>query len=135
MKTLRIGLLSVALTLLTGAPALAQTGHDLFQQALVMEQAEGDLQEAIQLYERIVEEFGGSLAVESEVGNGTRAWVDLPAIGTDAVVGDRVVRVFEPEIAGNPEAGSPSAAVGSSGDRSKMGPPTVEQRGFTGQKG
>jgi len=59
MKTLRIGLLAVALTLLVSTPVLAQTGHDLFQQALVMEQAEGNLQEAIQLYERVVQEFGG----------------------------------------------------------------------------
>ena len=59
MNTLRIGMICVALTLLMGAPALAQTGHDLLQQALVMEQAEGNLQAAIQLYERIVQEFGG----------------------------------------------------------------------------
>ncbi|MGD2122922.1 MAG: tetratricopeptide repeat protein [Gemmatimonadota bacterium] len=39
-------------------PALAQTGHDLFQQALVKEQADGDLRAAIALYERIVQEFG-----------------------------------------------------------------------------
>ena len=63
MKTLRVGMICVALTLLMGAPALAQTGHDLLQQALVMEQAEGDLQAAIQLYERIVQEFGGDGAL------------------------------------------------------------------------
>jgi tetratricopeptide (TPR) repeat protein len=63
MKTLRSGLHAVALTLLMGAPALAQTGHDLLQQALVMEQAEGNLQEAIRLYERVVQEFGGDGAL------------------------------------------------------------------------
>ena len=63
MNTLKIGLLAVALTLVMGAPALAQTGHDLLQQALVKEQAEGNLQEAIQLYERIVEEYGGDRAL------------------------------------------------------------------------
>ena len=57
MKTLRVGVVCVALVLLTGAPALAQTGHDLLQQALVMEQAEGNLQAAIRLYERIVQDF------------------------------------------------------------------------------
>jgi len=57
MKTLRTGMICVALTLLLGAPALAQSGHDLLQQAFVMEQAEGNLRAAIQLYERIVEEF------------------------------------------------------------------------------
>jgi hypothetical protein len=43
MKTPRVGMICVALTLLVSAPALAQTGHDLLQQALVMEQAEGNL--------------------------------------------------------------------------------------------
>lgn len=57
MKTLRNGLLGVALILLMAAPALAQTGHDLFQQALVKEQADGDLRAAIALYERIAQEF------------------------------------------------------------------------------
>jgi Tol biopolymer transport system component len=34
-----------------------QSGHDLYQQALVKERAEGDLQEAIDLYDRIVSDF------------------------------------------------------------------------------
>jgi len=63
MKTLRVGMICVALTLLMGTPALAQTGHDLLQQALVMEQAEGNLRAAIELYERIVEEFPGDGAL------------------------------------------------------------------------
>jgi len=57
---MRITLLTalVTLTLTVGAqPALSQSGHDLFQQALVMERANGQLQEAIALYERIAEEF------------------------------------------------------------------------------
>lgn len=37
---------------------LAQTPHDLFQQALVKERAEGNLEEAIQLYQRVVTEAG-----------------------------------------------------------------------------
>jgi hypothetical protein len=44
-------------SLLGPTPAAAQTGHDLFQQALVKEQAEGDLRGAISLYERIVQDF------------------------------------------------------------------------------
>jgi Tol biopolymer transport system component len=40
---------------LAGAPL--QSGHDLYQQALVKERAEGNLQEAIDLYERIVRDF------------------------------------------------------------------------------
>jgi Tol biopolymer transport system component len=57
MKTLRVSSIGIALALLMGAPALAQTGNDLFQQAVVMEQAEGNLRAAVQIYERIVEEF------------------------------------------------------------------------------
>ena len=34
-----------------------QSGHDLYQQALVKERAEGNLQEAIDLYDRIVRDF------------------------------------------------------------------------------
>ncbi|MCH8247470.1 MAG: tetratricopeptide repeat protein [Bacteroidetes bacterium] len=36
------------------SPAFAQSPNDLFQQALVMERSEGNLQEAISLYERVV---------------------------------------------------------------------------------
>jgi Tol biopolymer transport system component len=39
--------------------AAAQSGNDLFQQALSKERAEGKLDEAIQLYARVVKEFGG----------------------------------------------------------------------------
>jgi Tol biopolymer transport system component len=66
MKNVRIGLVGVALTLLLCAPALAQTGHDLFQQALVKEQAEGDLQAAIALYQRIVQEFAADRALAAK---------------------------------------------------------------------
>jgi Tol biopolymer transport system component len=63
MKSFRIALAGVALVLLTAAPALAQTGHDLFQQALVKEQAEGDLRGAIALYQQIVREFAADRAL------------------------------------------------------------------------
>jgi Tol biopolymer transport system component len=63
MKTVRMGVLAIALTLFPGAPALAQTGHDLFQQALVKEQVEGDLRAAIALYQRIVGEFSADRAL------------------------------------------------------------------------
>ncbi len=42
---------------LAAAPVVAQTGNDLFQQALVKERANGELRDAIALYERIIEEF------------------------------------------------------------------------------
>ena len=44
----------------------AQSGHDLFQQALVKERAEGNLQEAIDLYDRIVRDFPGDHALAAK---------------------------------------------------------------------
>jgi Tol biopolymer transport system component len=49
--------IALSLTLLGVPPAMAQTGHDLFQQALVKERADGDLRGAIEIYERIAQEF------------------------------------------------------------------------------
>jgi Tol biopolymer transport system component len=61
------------LSLLAGALATAalgavppQSGHDLYQQALVKERAEGNLQEAIDLYERIVRDFPEDHALAAE---------------------------------------------------------------------
>jgi Tol biopolymer transport system component len=48
-------LMAAATVVALGGPV--QSGHDLFQQALVKERAEGDLQEAIDLYDRIVRDF------------------------------------------------------------------------------
>jgi Tol biopolymer transport system component len=49
---------SAFLLLIVGAEiAAGQTGHDLFQQALVKERADGDLRGAIDIYERIAQEF------------------------------------------------------------------------------
>jgi len=49
--------LCVSLALLGATPAAAQTGNDLFQQALVKERADGDVRGAIRIYERIVRGF------------------------------------------------------------------------------
>ena len=57
MKTITIAATALSLTLLCSGPLLAQSGNDLFQQALVMERAEGDVQGAIELYQRIAREF------------------------------------------------------------------------------
>jgi hypothetical protein len=57
MRTISIITLFVSLALLDAVPVLAQTGHDLFQQALVKERADGDLRGAIEIYERIAREF------------------------------------------------------------------------------
>jgi Tol biopolymer transport system component len=57
MRTTLLTALATAMMLTGAQPLIAQSGHDLFQQALVMERANGQLQEAIALYERIAEEF------------------------------------------------------------------------------
>lgn len=66
MRTICIGLIALALTSLGATPTLAQTGHDLYQQALVKEQADGDLRAAIALYERIVREFSSVRALAAK---------------------------------------------------------------------
>ena len=57
MRAITIAAAAMLLALASAAPALAQTGHDLFQQALVKERADGDLRGAIEIYERIATEF------------------------------------------------------------------------------
>jgi len=44
-------------TLIAALALAAPSGYDLFQKALVKERAEGNIEEAIQLYQRIVKEF------------------------------------------------------------------------------
>ncbi len=48
---------SIVLLALISSAMLAQSGHDLFQQALVQERTYGNLEQAIELYERIVSNF------------------------------------------------------------------------------
>ena len=57
MRRLTIPALALLLLLAGALPSRAQTGRELFQQALVMERSQGDLKGAISLYERIVREF------------------------------------------------------------------------------
>ena len=54
MKRLCIVAIVVAVL---GSSLRGQSGNDLFQQALSKERAEGRIDEAIQIYERIVKEF------------------------------------------------------------------------------
>src|SRR3990167_7213918 len=62
-STLAIAVLLCAL----GAGVVSgQSGHDLFQQALVKERADGNLQEAIRLYQRIVSEFAQDRALSAK---------------------------------------------------------------------
>jgi Tol biopolymer transport system component len=57
MNKVRMILLGVLLLALSTSPVLAQSGHNLFQQALMQERTYGNLEEAIQLYRRIALEF------------------------------------------------------------------------------
>jgi Tol biopolymer transport system component len=56
-----IGVLIIGAMCVAGASlAIAQSGHELFQRALAKERAEGNLTEAIKIYERIVKEHGAN---------------------------------------------------------------------------
>jgi len=59
MKRLTVIMIVGSLMALASETAVAQNGYDLFQQALVKERADGDLQAAIELYQRIVREHSG----------------------------------------------------------------------------
>jgi len=57
MKRITLAAVILSLMALGVGPATAQNGHDLFQQALLKERAEGELAEAIRLYTQIVQDF------------------------------------------------------------------------------
>ncbi len=69
MKTALSAALAATILVTATPPALAQSGQDLFQQALVKERADGELQQAIALYERIAREYSAdrSLAANALV--------------------------------------------------------------------
>ena len=56
-------ILIISVLLLGTQPLFAQSGYDLFQQALLKERAEGNLEAALALYERIVEEHASDRAL------------------------------------------------------------------------
>ena len=58
-----LGALAAACLALGASGAHAQSGYELFQQALGKERSNGEIQEAIALYERIVAEDGGDRAL------------------------------------------------------------------------
>lgn len=65
MKTPRLrlaGLILLALSL-AAPPAGAQSGEQLFQRALVLERSNGEVREAIQIYERITRDFASDRAL------------------------------------------------------------------------
>src|SRR5512141_926069 len=62
----RFSTLLLAFLMVTSAAPAADTANDLFQQALVKERTEGNLPEAIKLYQRIVEKYPGNHKVAAE---------------------------------------------------------------------
>lgn len=56
MKQLLLIAIAVVVVL-SGVPVGAQSGYDLFQKALAAERADGNLRQAIQMYERVVKQF------------------------------------------------------------------------------
>jgi hypothetical protein len=58
--------LSLLCAILTGATAVAQNGHDLFQKALRKERVEGDLKGAIELYQQIVKEHAANRGLAAQ---------------------------------------------------------------------
>src|ERR1039457_4329399 len=61
-----ISTLFLALSMLAAAAPAAENANDLFQQALVKERTEGNLPEAIKLYQRIVDKYAGNHKVAAE---------------------------------------------------------------------
>ena len=57
MNNIRMILIGGLLLAFSPGSVLAQSGHHLFQQALMQERTYGNLEEAIQLYQRITLEF------------------------------------------------------------------------------
>jgi Tol biopolymer transport system component len=57
--------IAVLLCAFSAGVVFSQSGHDLFQQALVKERADGNLEEAIKLYQRIVREFAKDRALSA----------------------------------------------------------------------
>lgn len=62
----RIVLATVVIAVLLGAHTRAQSGYQLLQQALSKEQAEGNLKDAIAIYQRIGKEFAGDHALAAQ---------------------------------------------------------------------
>jgi len=57
MKIILKVMIAIGMLAFIGGVILAQTGNDLFQQALVKERTEGNLPDAIKLYQTIVQKY------------------------------------------------------------------------------
>lgn len=94
MKTLLTAFTLALALAVTGVRIDAQSGYDLFQKALATERADGDLRAAIQLYDRVVKDFGTdrALAARALVGMG-QCYEKLGDLNARAVY-ERVVRDY-----------------------------------------
>jgi Tol biopolymer transport system component len=63
MKSIAAVIALILLTALSAIQVSAQSGYDLFQKALAAERADGNLRQAIQLYERVVKDAGRDRAL------------------------------------------------------------------------
>ncbi len=66
MKRILVLVATILIVGLNSGTHFAQSGYDLFQKALVKERAEGNVAEAIQIYQRIVQEFPGNRALAAK---------------------------------------------------------------------
>jgi hypothetical protein len=62
-----ISTLFLALSMLAATAPAAENANDLFQQALVKERTEGNLPEAIKLYQRIVDKYEGGTPLKLDL--------------------------------------------------------------------
>ncbi|HSE97867.1 MAG TPA: tetratricopeptide repeat protein [Blastocatellia bacterium] len=60
MKRISIIITAVFLLIQSATTSFSQSGYDLYQRALVKERGEGNLREAIAIYQRVVSEHGGN---------------------------------------------------------------------------
>ena len=106
MKRFTMAVVLLSLMALGVGPATAQSGHDLFQQALLKERAEGELGAAIQLYEQIVRDFAAdrTLAARALVQMG-QCWEKLGSTEAEEAY-QTVVRDFadQPDLVAQAEA-------------------------------
>lgn len=65
-RSLKLAAILVAVAALVVGRVSAQSGYDLFQKALAAERADGDMQQAIRLYERVAKEFTNDRALTAK---------------------------------------------------------------------
>jgi len=124
MKTITVAL-GVALVVLVGLGRMsAQSGYDLFQQALTAERADGNLAGALTLYRRVVSEFAGDRPLVARalvrLGDGYEKLGDPQA----RAVFERVVREFADQVESAAQARTRLAAL----REPSTGPPTMTTR-------